>query len=382
MVNKKILRENASTKKRYWLRLTRTCNNHCVFCLDKEAQDGSCIPLEEVDKNLIQGRKENISRVVLSGGEPTVHPQFLEIIKTAKNLGYRHIQVITNGRMFAYRDFLDSAVKAGINELTFSIHGHKASLHDKQTQVKGSFQQTLTGLMNALKMPNLIVNVDVVISRFNVKYLADTLKYFINLGISEFDLLQVIPFGNAWDNRERVLYNIDESLTYLKQAFQLSKDPNLYIWTNRFPAQYLEGFEDLIQHPVKLYDEIRGRKEMLEQFLSNGQTVDCRGERCQYCFLEDFCQDLVEFKKRGHLYPKNIPLCLSRFKIVRGNNFKSKMLKKNAKINIFKILDFYINHRYFIKSLRCNECKFNVTCQGAHINHIRHNGFELLNPVK
>jgi len=376
MLNKKISREKISTEKRQWVRLTRMCNNHCVFCLDKEAQNGSCIPLEEIKKDLIKGRKEKIIRVVLSGGEPTLHPQFFKITELAKNLGYQHIQVITNGRMFAYGDFLDLAVNAGVNEITFSIHGHNESLHDKQTRVKGSFRQSLTGLLNSLKIPNLIVNVDVVINKFNVKYLADILEYFINLGISEFDLLQVIPFGLAWDNKESVFYDIDKSLVYLRKAFELSRKPSLYIWTNRFPAKYLEGYEDLIQHPVKLYDEINGRKEIFEQFLNNGGVISCKGERCQYCFLENFCQDLVEFKERGRLYPKDIPICLSRFKKTRRNNLKSKILKKNSKINIFKVLDFYIDKRYFVKGLSCNNCRSNKDCQGMHINYVREFGFK------
>lgn len=375
MLNKKILREKISTEKRQWVRLTRMCNNHCVFCLDKETQDGSCISLEEIKKDLIRGRKEKIIRVVLSGGEPTLHPQFFKITELAKNLGYQHIQVITNGRMFAYRDFLELTVNAGVNEITFSIHGHNEELHDKQTQVKGSFNQSLTGLVNALKIKDLIVNVDIVINKFNVKYLSDILNSFINLGVLEFDLLQVIPFGRAWDNRDSVFYNIDESLIHLRRAFQLSKNKKLHIWTNRFPVKYLEGFEELIQHPVKLYDEIRGRKEMFKQFLNNAGAISCSGERCRYCFLENFCRDLVEFKKRGRLYPKDIPVCLSRFKKTRGNNLKSKILKKNSKINIFKVLDFYINNRYFVKGISCNNCRFNKDCQGMHINYVRKFGF-------
>lgn len=376
-------KEKVATQKKQWIRLTSVCNNQCVFCLDKEAQDGSYVPLEKINKELIQGIKENIRRVVLSGGEPTLHPQFLEIIKLAKNLRYQHIQIITNGRMFAYKIFLDSVVKTGVDEITFSMHGHNEELHDKQTQVKGSFNQALTGLMNALKIANLIVNIDVVINKFNVKYLADILKFFINLGVSEFDLLQVIPFGRAWDYRDSVFYNIDESFIYLKRAFQLSKNPNLHLWTNRFPAKYLEGFEDLIQHPFKLYDEIRGRKEMFDYFLNNGEKLSCMGERCRYCILEGFCKDLIQFKKEGKLVSRSIPFCLGKAKDSRFvKSYKKYILNNNTgnKINIFKLLDFYIKHRYFIKGLKCDICKFNKDCDGAQCDHVRKYGFVALTP--
>lgn len=38
--------------------------------------------------------------VQFAGGEPTVHPDFIKIIKDAKNLGFAQIQVATNGMDF------------------------------------------------------------------------------------------------------------------------------------------------------------------------------------------------------------------------------------------------------------------------------------------
>lgn len=378
MRKKLIQRDIIANQKRHWIRLTKCCNNHCIFCLDSENQDGSVVPMEEIERNLKEGREKNIERVILSGGEPTLHPNFLEIVKKAKELGYTHIQVITNGRLFAYRDFLEKAIKAGVNEITFSIHGHTKNLHEKQTQVKGSFEQTLLGLNNALKIPGLIVNVDVVINKINFKYLPEILSFFIKLGVSEFDLLQVVPFGRAWGNRKKVLYEINEAYPYLKKAFSLSKIPHLFIWTNRFPPQFLEGFEELIQNPIKLFDEIEGRKEMFEEFLQSEKIMNCFGERCKYCFLKNFCLDLIEFKEKGFLETKPLPKCLTKKNI----KIKKRKLKFKRSLNIYQILDFYLKNRYFVKSLRCEKCKYNNACFGMHIDYIRKKGFKELKEIK
>lgn len=373
-------RELTAQTKRHWVRLTRACNNHCIFCLDKEAQDGTYFSLEEITVDLNKGRKSGIKRVVLSGGEPAIHPQFLDIVRIARKSGYEHIQVITNGRMFAYPEFLRQAVKNGLLEITFSMHGHTSKLHDRQTQIPGSFRQSLTGLINALKIKNLIISVDVVINKINVKHLADILKFFINLGVYEFDLLQIIPFGRAWDNRDKVFYNLDKYHTHLKQAFQLSKNPNLHIWTNRFPPKYLEGFEDLIQHPVKLYDEIGGRRDMFDEFLNNGKKLDCRGERCSYCFLENLCRDLAELKEKGKLVSHDYPPCLKESKGSRGPKEYAEYILKENNNDIFKFLSFYIKHRYSIKGIRCERCKFNDRCAGIQCDYIRKHGFQTLKP--
>ncbi len=379
MIKRKFLqREKAAVQKRVWIRLTRCCNNRCIFCLDSENQDGSVIPFKKIEHQLKRGREENIERVVFSGGEPTLHPEFIKIIKKAKDLGYQHIQVITNGRLFMYPDFLKKTVRAGVNEITFSIHGHTKNLHEKQTQIKGSFQQTLLGLNNALKIPGLIVNIDIVVNKINVKYLYEMLCFFINLGVHEFELLQVMPFGRAWENRKKVLYDIKKVYPSLKKVFSLSKNPSLFLWCNRFPPSFLEGFEELIQHPLKLFDEIEGRKEMFEEFLKEEKIMDCFGERCQYCFLENFCKDLIELKKKRFLHSKPLPKCLQGMKI----NIEKRKLKYKKSLSIYKILYFYLKHRYFVKSLRCEICKYNPVCFGMNIDYIRKKGFKVLKEFK
>lgn len=369
-------RDRVATKKKYWLRLTRNCNNRCLFCLDKDAQNGTALPLENILAELKKGRRGDFDQVILSGGEATLHPEFLAVIKAAKEMGYSHIQVITNGRMFAYEDFLHRAVINGVKEITFSIHGHNAKLHDYQTGIRGSFEQAISALKNSLKIPGLIVNVDIVISKINYKHLYAMLKYFIGLGVSEFDLLQVIPFGRAWDNRKLLFYDIKKALPHLKKAFKLSERPDLSIWTNRFPAQYLEGLEQLIQHPAKLYDEIRGRKEMFNYFLGEARPMACHGERCKYCFLEDFCSDLIELGKNGYLSAKEGPFCSGFYSGDCRRIYKEKI------VDIFEFLDFYIKNRYFLKGDKCGQCALNDKCGGMQCDSIRICGFKALKPIR
>jgi pyruvate-formate lyase-activating enzyme len=377
--NKQIQKEKAAKKGKHWVRLTKACNNNCVFCLDKDAQSGAAVLLKEIKKNLSKGRKKKIARVVLSGGEATIHPNFADIVKMAREMGYSHIQVITNGRMFAYQNFLVSALSAGVNEITFSIHGHNEKLHDNQTQIKGSFRQAIAGLKNALSAKGLIVNVDVVINKINYIYLADILKYFIELGVREFDLLQVIPSGQAWKNRKKLFYDMPEAMPHIRRALAFSRDPQIFIWTNRFPPAYLDGFEDLIQHPKKLHDEIRGRQDIFEGFMKKGKMMRCWGEKCQFCFLKDFCRDLVSFRKKGELFSKELPLCFHKRICSKGR----KILKNNDKVDIFQFLSFYISDRYFVKGIKCEEfCSFFDECDGMQIDHIRKNGFKCLVPIE
>lgn len=286
-------KNSAATVKKHWVRLTRACNNRCVFCLDSETHDGSVLTVRTIARDLQKGIKRGCQRAVLSGGEPTLHPDFLDIIAFAKRLGYSQIQVITNGRLFFYRDFLKACVDKGLTEVTFSLPSHLKQSFEAQTKVKGSFVQAMTGLMHALALRGLIVSVDIVISKQNYKSIYNTVRYFRSLGVNEFDLLQVVPFGKAWENKKKVMYDVKQAMPYLRKVFALARKRGVYIWTNRFPPQYLEDFPDLIQHPVKLFDEIRGRQKMFEDYLREGKTMFCFNERCSYCFIKGVCSDLV-----------------------------------------------------------------------------------------
>ena len=54
----------------------------------------------------LRGERPVDGRVVqFSGGEPTIHPQFFEILRMAREMGFTHIQAATNGIELADLEF-------------------------------------------------------------------------------------------------------------------------------------------------------------------------------------------------------------------------------------------------------------------------------------
>lgn len=291
---KVLAHEEAAHEKRNWVRLSYDCNNHCTFCLDTDAHNGVMRDNNEIKIQIVEGRKKGAERLILSGGEPTMHPNFLDFVKLGRLAGYRKIQTVTNGRMFAYPEFLATAAKNGLDEITFSLHGHTPKLHDALVGVRGAFVEETKGLHAALASNAFIVNIDIVINKQNIRHLPDMLETFIGWGVKEFDLLHIIPFGNAWgDAREHLFYDLDGNLEHLQRAFAYARRPDVHVWLNRFPPPYAEGYEDLIQDPYKLNDEVRGRREEFERYLALGQKLSCREPaRCKYCYLQSLCDNL------------------------------------------------------------------------------------------
>lgn len=366
---------------RHWVRITRACDLKCSFCLDKEAQDGTLVPLAEIVKDLQLGRDRGCDRVVISGGEASIHPKFIPIVGLARKMGYRHIQTVTNGQMIAKPAFLARAVKAGLLEVTLSIHGHTAELHDRQTRIPGSFDKAVQALRNALRVRGLIVSVDIVINKTNVACLREMLDFFIGMGVKEFDLLQVIPFANAWENREELFYDIKENLPHLRRAFELSRREDLHIWTNRFPPRFLEDFEHLIQPPKKLHDEVEGeRLHMFTDFIKDDKLMTCHGERCQFCYLNEHCQALIELKRKGSIKGFAAPACLPGQADARAEA-TFEMPADPGEFSPKAFVDFFIAHRYFLKGSKCAGCRENETCAGAQVDFIKKNGYAALKPL-
>lgn len=121
--------------------------------------------------------RENIN---LTGGEPTIHPKFLALVKEVRNMfPDNKIVMATNGRMFSYPLFAKQCLAMNNLSIEVAIHGPNSKLHDAITRVKGSFEQTVEGVHNILKYRNSSQELElrVIIIKPNQKYVSDTLNF-------------------------------------------------------------------------------------------------------------------------------------------------------------------------------------------------------------
>lgn len=416
-----ISKEKTQKQNRIWVRIASACNNKCVFCLDSEAQNGTFIPDEIVKKQIRDWYKDWFdNRVIISGWEASINPKFSEYIKYAREIWYDRVQTVTNWNMFASETFCKKVFEAWLQEVTFSFHGHNETLHDYLVATPWAFKKSLKWLIYIKKnFPEIIINIDIVVNKVNVKFLPDIVKFFMKLWVYEYDILQIIPFGRGFsENKNKLFYNIWENLSYLQETWKLSRIPWMYMWTNRFPAEAFEGwYEDLIQDPRKIKSEVMWEAyTMFEKFIKSEWIIkpECFWDACDFCFQKQYCHDFINNQNNKSLgileedfiisweefpsqvYEKywnkwedfkffldkidksiiNIPKCLGWSWI-----FQTYKDLKNPEFTLKDYTDKYINNLYRKKSLRCIWCKYNNECEWIHINFIRSYWFDILKPI-
>jgi len=130
------------------LELTYACNLDCFFCYNDRDKLGKPLSLAQYERLLEDLARMQTLYLMLTGGEPMVHPHFFAIGRKARELGFV-TRVRTNGHSLnrrmaeRVRDELDPYV------VEVSLHGATAEVHDRQTQVAGSFERLLGNLRAA-----------------------------------------------------------------------------------------------------------------------------------------------------------------------------------------------------------------------------------------
>jgi organic radical activating enzyme len=71
--------------------VTHECDRKCPFCIDEYRGRAEFITLDNVIKGLEFAKINSIKDILIVGGEPTLHPEILEIAKLVKRYGFKCI---------------------------------------------------------------------------------------------------------------------------------------------------------------------------------------------------------------------------------------------------------------------------------------------------
>jgi radical SAM protein with 4Fe4S-binding SPASM domain len=124
------------------IQIDERCNLHCVHCFVSATRRGSSMPLGAVEDMLVPRLSEcRVTRVTLTGGEPTIHPDFLAVVQSFRR-AQMDVGVCTNGTDLD-DDCIASLAEVGGVHVNVSLDGFRPESHGMFRGNRESFLQTV-----------------------------------------------------------------------------------------------------------------------------------------------------------------------------------------------------------------------------------------------
>ncbi|MEW5895027.1 MAG: radical SAM protein [Candidatus Omnitrophota bacterium] len=276
-----------------FLRLGRICNNQCVYCVTGLNYTNESFDFDYI-RNVLKKNRNRYDSLVLTGGEPTIRKDFLQILDFAYKSGYAML-LQTNARLLALEKFCEKVSQYNL-KFSININGPTAKIHDAVSRVPGSFRQTVQGIKNLQKHDARIL-VKILLTKDNHRHLLRTAKFVAKLGVKKICIVFLTPFGSARDNFQQVVPSYSEVSVPLKQTLEwLKKTPQIRASIEGFPHCCL----DQEFHPL-ITETRMGFKSLNGLIPENGRLIyNCKTERvfnqkqkfpdCGDCLYDKQCE--------------------------------------------------------------------------------------------
>lgn len=195
--------------------VTNRCNLRCPICFANAAAAGYVYePTFDQVKAMLANLRANkpvpAPAVQLSGGEPTLRDDLPEIVRAAKELGFPHVEVNTNGIRFAQDpDFVKRLLDAGVSTVYLQFDGVTPKPY-KTTRGQDILHHKLKAIENCRKAGlRSIVLVVTLVKGVNDDQLGDIIRFAIkNMDVIKCVNVQPVSFAGRISQEERERWRI------------------------------------------------------------------------------------------------------------------------------------------------------------------------------
>ncbi|MFC1631453.1 radical SAM/SPASM domain-containing protein [Candidatus Omnitrophota bacterium] len=206
--------------------ITYNCDCSCKHCGVKsyhkpDAQELSTIEIKEKIIDRLKGIGFNV--ICFFGGEPTLHKDFIELIRYASAKGI-YARFDTNGHKLSNLDFVKEIKDAGVGFVLVSIDSATAEVHDRFRGMKGSWEKAIQAIHNCVKT-GIPVGISTVVTKQNLRN--EDFKRVIQLGkeLGVFKIRALTPIMVGRWYQQDIKLSADE----LRELHSLL-EPNFVFW--------------------------------------------------------------------------------------------------------------------------------------------------------
>lgn len=225
--------------------LDYACAAKCPFCYNPPLTAevlSQRLSTKQAAEILFARRLENFDGAWLTGGEVTQRPDLAKILAVSRKLGYRRIQIGTNGVRTADAKYCRTLARAGLNFARVSIHGATAAAHDKLLGLPGSFERAVKSL-STLQDAGVAVGVNFVLNRLNLAEVeAFAAAALGDWGVNDVEILFPHSRGMMEINAAEIGISYKEAAEPIRRAVEAAAriDPSAGLRLINFPPCTLD----------------------------------------------------------------------------------------------------------------------------------------------
>ncbi|MBW9140997.1 MAG: GTP 3',8-cyclase MoaA [Candidatus Aramenus sp.] len=225
--------------------LTHVCNFSCFFChMEGEGLEKlQGLGLEDILLVAKVSREFGVRSVKLTGGEPTLRKDLLEVVRGIKGLGIGDVSMTTNGVLLG--SLAEKLKEAGLDRVNVSLH---AVSREKFREITGvdAFDKVIYGIKRAVEVGLRPVKLNYVVNKKNEDEVFSFLELAQGLGVDEVHLIELHPVGLG-----KEYFSYHEGLGKIEE-FLKRNSRRVEVRNKHFrPRYYLDG--GLVVEVVKPY---------------------------------------------------------------------------------------------------------------------------------
>lgn len=297
--------------RKLYLELTSKCNLHCKHCFNNSGDNDDYLSIEKVRQiiNHIISKNVEVDEIILSGGEPLIHPDFEQILLLLNNYD---VKILTNGTLInenSIQLFLNNNCKIQV-----TLNGSNQKI-DSELRGAGSFEKTfyqLQKMIDAGLQDKLIVTTT--LNKTNMFDLENIIKLLISIGIKNHQITFVYKVGRADQNWQDVKLENYSMLVLIEEIANLKqKYSNKIRILTSGTKQFLHFLTPEIQYSCsELNEEISINSQGYISICPKiKEYLQCHNQtNCDYYFTEKELQIAMYDNRRCPVCSKRERWCL------------------------------------------------------------------------
>ncbi|MFA5352046.1 MAG: radical SAM protein [Candidatus Gracilibacteria bacterium] len=310
---------------------TYLCNDNCAFCFNQKLLNKApTLSLREMKAKYQQAKQRwGIHQVILSGGEPTLHPEYWEMLDFFYNQNSITTSLNTNALKFADKKFAAEMErflrKAKNPKKMFSL---SLSSVDNFPAKTAKEKLKLLGIKNAIRVAEnsaTHVVVVIIITKTNYKIIPQLVDFLTRNSSKELVVsLRSLYLENAITAKQKqqvVPPSLAQIKLYIEKALEIAlKNPRFKIRLFGLPLCYFWDYKNLPQLIAKRerwHHENRIKIRAGEKLKSKLFKEDVwKMRECENCELKNVCNKIQKEFIEDYAYPRLQPFVSAKLKSV------------------------------------------------------------------